>query len=193
MIFSAPRLLLAAIIFAALPFARAHADAPSLDQYPSFIEYSATAKDGVQIAWRCGYAAKDRAVALDPAFQESATLDPGHGTYVRIQHIDNSIVSSVSASAGGAQLLLELVRPDGSIAAKLCDRNPQADMIGNCRPAQPVQPAQQIVAAAQQLAAQCGTLFQQSVAKIDPSLANPQKTQQFMAGLRQKVAILNAQ
>jgi hypothetical protein len=170
----------------------AQSSAPSFDQYPSFIELSATTNDETQSVLRCGYAANGGQVALDPGYHEISVMNQNHHTYSRIQRVDNYLIATSIDPSSGQNLLVELVKPDGSLAAKNCQSDTESDTISNCRSISPFTFVDQIKAGDQQIATRCADLMRQAGSKINPSLADPQKTQAFKIGLEQKVNTLAA-
>lgn len=165
---------------------------PSFDQYPSFLELSATNTDGTQSVLRCGYTAKDGHITVDTAFHEISVMNQAHKSYSRIQRLDGFMIATSIDPSGGGGLLVELVEPNGTIRAKNCQNDEASDMIRACRSISPFTFVDQIKAGDQQIATQCEELIKQGMAQINPALADPQKIEQFKNGLRQKVNILAA-
>ena len=165
----------------------------SLDQYPSFVEFTTLAPDGTQTVLRCGYSSPDgKTISFDAGFQEISSINQNRNTYARLQHIDNNVISTSPAPGGTLGLQLELVLDGGPITAKICQTDTDNDTISNCVPTNVTNPAAQVLADDRKLATQCMSLLQESTAQINASLASPEKTEAFKAGLRQKVAQLAA-
>jgi hypothetical protein len=186
---------LAVIYFAASAQAQgvAQSGAQSFDQYPSFIEFTASTPDGTQSVLRCGYAANGGAIVLDPQFQEISVMNQAHKSYSRIQRIDNYLIATSVDPSGGSGMLLELVSPDGGPAsAKSCQVNTTDDTIHDCRTVSPFTFVDQVKAGDQKIATQCAALLKQGGPQINPAVADPQKTEDFKAALREKVNILAA-
>jgi hypothetical protein len=186
--------LLSLLVFltaAAQPaFAQAQMTPQKFDQYPSFLELTSGGSDGTQTILRCGYMVGNSGVVLDPDYQEVTVMNPGKGMYSRFQHIDTSIVATSLASANSQELMLELVRPDGSVLAKHCESDANTDTINNCTTVQAFAPAAQITGAAQQMYAQCETLLREGEAQINAATADPGKTEVFKERMRDKLRVL---
>jgi hypothetical protein len=146
MLTSAFRPLLAAALMVAFSApALAAAGPQSFDQYPSFFELTSTTANGATAVLRCGYfSPSGRMVELDKGFHEISIINKAQKYYSRIQHIDNAIIATTSDPTGGAGLLLELVKPDGSTVAKNCQTDVNTDTIGNCRALKPFTFADQV-------------------------------------------------
>jgi len=163
----------------------------SFDQYPSFIELTSTRDDGTQSVLRCGYSSPNgHGVSADPGYREISVMNPSHKSYSRIQHIDNDFIATSIDPNGSSDLLLELVKADGTVAAKKCQTNTENDTISNCQTIQPFTFVDQVKAGDQKIGSQCADLVRRSASRMNPALADPQKTEMFKAGLRQKVGIL---
>lgn len=177
-------------LFAFSPPVFAQPGPKSFDQYPSFIELTSIAPDETRVVLRCGYAAPGGKTEPDSGFEEISMLNDPRKTYARFQHIDNYIIATYAGPAQTQSLLLELLRPDGSVTAKLCQTDLNTDAIGNCRPAMPSIPVAQIHAEARKVAEQCRALFAQNGAQVNPARASPEKTESFKARLREKIRVL---
>jgi len=180
------------VLLSALPVAAQTQGPQSFDQYPSFVQASAVGPDGTQSVLRCGYMVTPQGLFLDPGYREISVLNPGRGSYSRVQHIDDMIIATANDPRGTPDFLLELVKPDGSVTAKACTTDPNSDTISNCAHLAPFTFANQLGAADTETAARCDQLMREGSRQIDPSLADPQKTEIFKAGLRQKASILAA-
>jgi hypothetical protein len=165
----------------------------SFDQYPSFIELTSTTPDGAKAVLRCGYSSANGAtIHLEPAFRELSVINEAHKYYSRIQRVDDVLIATSTDPTGGNGLLLELIKPDGSVVAKSCQTDLNTDSIGNCKSVQNFTFADQVKAGDAKIATQCDDLVRTNGNQLNPSLASPQKTEVFMAALRQKVATLAA-
>ena len=182
---------LAAICFATPAHAQ-QSGAQSFDQYPSFIELTGSNPDGTQSVLRCGYAVNGGAIVPDPGFQEISVMNQAHKSYSRIQRIDDYLIATSVDPSGGPGMLLELVKPDGSASAKNCRVNTSDDTIHDCSTISPFTFVDQIKAGDQKIATQCAGLLNQGGKEVNPAVADPQKTEEFKAALREKVNILAA-
>jgi hypothetical protein len=163
----------------------------SFDQYPSFIELTSATNDGARVVLRCGYSSPNsQSILLDPTFRELSILNEAHKSYSRIQRIDDYMIATSSDPTGGPGLLLELIKPDGSVVAKNCQTDVSTDAIGNCHTIQPFTFANQVKMGDDKIAQQCTDMMRESGTKVNPSLASVPKTEAFKATLRQKVSIL---
>ena len=179
----------ALLVLFAVP-ALAQANAPSFDQYPSFIELSTSTNDETQSVLRCGYAVSGGNIVMDTGFREISVMNQNHHSYSRIQHVDNMLIATSIDPSSGQALLVELIRPDGSVSAKNCRNDAATDTIHDCRSISPFTFVDQVKAGDQQVAARCAELMKQGGARINPGLADPQRTQDFKGNLRQKINIL---
>ncbi len=180
------------LLFALPATAQTPAGPQSFDQYPSFVEASVTGPDGTQSVLRCGYMVTPQGLFLDPGYREISIFNPGRGSYSRVQRIDDLIIATANDPRGTPDFLLELVKPDGSVTAKACTTDPNSDTISNCAHLVPFTFANQLGAADTETGQRCDQLMREGSRQIDPSLADPQKTQTFKNALRQKAAILAA-
>ena len=163
------------------------------DQFPSFGQLTTTDKDGTQTVMRCGYSvSNNKAIIIDPEFHEITSLNPIQHSFTRLEHVKDVIIATYMPPTG-AGLLVELVKPDGSVATKSCQTNLNNETIANCGDAQPMASAADIRDADQKIIPQCSDLLQQSKADIKPDLANPALAAAFKAGYQPKIEMLDAQ
>jgi len=165
--------------------------AQSLDQYPSFIEFSSMSPDSTQTILRCGYISDGKTVSLNPNFLEVTQHNAGRGLYTRLQHIDDTIIATTPAPQGSYGLYLQILGGDGALTAATCQTDTATDTILDCHRAPAKTVANDMMLNDRKLGMQCGDVISQGKSKIDPKLANPEKTEEFMAGLRKKIEMLN--
>lgn len=187
------RSCLGALLIAAAPFAHALAD--SLDQYPSFIEYTTADNAGTQVTMRCGYSSRDgKTVSLDPSYLEISTSnEKKNNRYSRLQRIDDVLIATEIAPVGKTGLVLQLIKPDGSVVARNCQTNTNDDTISDCKPNNPFTKPDQVKAEGRRMNTLCQSLIENTRAQINPRRASPQQTEETKARLRQKVATLSAE
>ena len=169
-------------------FGSAQAPAAKFDQYPSFIEMSASGQNGGEALLRCGYGQNGTAIVADPGYMETSALNPA-GSYTRYQRIDNKILLTIPAGNSG-RFIVEVVEPTGMTIAKNCQINTSNDTLLSCVAAQPFMTAQDAANQDQAAAGQCGDFFNKSLPQLNGFTYNQQKTNVFKNALRQKVAVL---
>ena len=172
----------------------ASATKSKFEQFPSFAQLSSTDKDGTESVLRCGYtisndAATKNAAIIDPEYHAITLLNPERHSYSRLEHIKDVTIATFMPPEGQG-LVLELVKPDGTLATKNCKTDLNNEMIANCTPAQPLASAAEIRDSDQKITPQCSALLQQNKAEIKPDLANPQQAVLFKSSFAQKVQTL---
>jgi hypothetical protein len=162
------------------------------DQFPNFVQFTSTDKEGTETILRCGYSPSvNKTFIIDPEYHEVSVQNPVQHTFSRLQHIGDAIIATFMPP-NGQGLILELVKADGSLITKNCKTEMNNDTISNCSPAQPVAAAAEIRDNDQKITPQCSDLLQQHKAQINPDIANPQLAQTYKAGFTQKINALEA-
>lgn len=161
------------------------------DQYPSFLQVSTHMPNNGEAILRCGYSQTGATILPDAGYMESSVINPLNNGYARYQRIDNKIVITAPAPVPG-HFLVQITEPNGIVAAKNCMMDLNTDMLSSCTNAQAFISAADANKQDQGAAQQCGDLFNKAMPQMDKVSFNQQKTDQFKASLRQKVAILEA-
>ncbi len=162
------------------------------DQYPSFIQVTTHLPDSSEAVLRCGYIQNGTSFVADPGYMESSIFNQTTGSFTRYQRIDNKILLISPAPNSPGRYLLQVTETTGLMATKNCQFDPSSETISNCMAAQPFMTAPNAQAQDQNAAQQCGSVFAKATSKLDTTTYNLQKTDLFKAGLRQKVALIEA-
>jgi hypothetical protein len=162
------------------------------DQYPSFLQVSVHMQNGIETVLRCGYSLNGGAIVADPSYMESSVINVGANSYARYQRIDNKVVITAPAPGIAGRYILQATEPNGTTFAKSCQLDLNSDTIQGCIAAQAFIPATEASKQDQGAAQQCGALFAKATPQMNAADFNLQKTEQFKAALRQKVAIIEA-